>query len=91
MLICPLPSMQNIVFSKLNLYQDIIFCMEDGGHLLIPLDKWVNPSGGSKGPPHFEFSFRKFKVGVVMDHLITSSQSLVDDIDNNMIAKLYHY
>ena len=65
--------------------------MEDAGHLSIHLDKWVNPSGGSKGTPHFEYSFGKFKVGVVMDHLITSSQSLVDDIDNNMIAKLYHY
>ena len=43
--------------------------MEDGGHSFIPLDKWVNPSGGSKGPPHFEFSSRKFKVGAVMDHL----------------------
>ena len=33
------------------------------------INKWVNPSGGSKGPPHFEFSSRKFKVGAVMDHL----------------------
>ena len=33
------------------------------------INKWVNPSGGSKGPPHFEFSSRKFQVGAVMDHL----------------------
>ena len=76
MLICPMPSMHNIIFSKLNLYQEIIFCMEDAGHLSIHLDKWVNPSGGSKGPPHFEYSFNKFKVRVVMDHLITGSHAL---------------
>ena len=35
---------------------------------IVELFKWVNPSGGSKGPPHLECG--TFKVGVVMDHLL---------------------
>ena len=32
------------------------------------VNKWVNPSGGSKGPPLLWIFFQKFKVWAVMDH-----------------------
>ena len=38
MLICPMPSMQNIYVSKLKITLENIFCMEDAGHLFIHLN-----------------------------------------------------
>ena len=80
-----MPSMHNIIFSKLNLYQEIIFCMEDAGHLSIHLDKWVNPSGGSKGPHHFEFFFKKIQSGSGDGPFIKGIGDAGSTADNRML------